>query len=1620
MTMMGQYSVDFEGGGETKTSYSSANVTLNGVVWTLADVLIGTGGTDVKNGGRSARFNGSGTPVMTMNADVAGGIGTFTLKHAKFSSDGNSSFKVEYSTNGGTSWTQIGANTTVSTTTLATFSQAVNVSGNVRVRITKLSGTGNRFNIDDISWNAGGPSVSTSAATSIAATGATLNGSGNPSGTGTMTLSFEYGTTTSYGTTIAATPATSASSATFSAVPVNLTPNTTYNFRAVGVIGANTYNGSNATFLTLAAVPGVPVVNGATSNTLNITLNSTTQNNNPAATEYAIQEAGGQYVQANGALAATAVWQTAANWATKTVTGLAASTTYTFKVKARNSANTETAFGSTASGTTLANTTPTLTASTLNAFGAICINTTSSANFFILSGENLTPASTVTVGPLTGYTFSTTSTGSYGTTAQYTADANGAILADVFVKFTPTAVQSYNSNIPVSGGGASAITVAASGSGINTTATVTTTSVTVFAGTTATMGGNVTAQGCSTVTERGVVYATTTTPAIGGTGVTKLAAAAGGIGTYSVNATGLNGATQYYVRAYAISDAGTVYGSQVTFTTLCTTPVNVTALSATPASSQIALSWTNGSCSDEVIVVAKASSAVTAVPTGDGTAYTANAAFGSGTAIAANEFVVFKGTGTSVTVTGLINETPYYFTVFTRRGTTWSSGTSASATPTITYCSASSSTTSYEYIASVNFNGTTNSSGASNYTFYSTPSFSVERYLSYPLTVTLGGATIAADKGGLYIDWNRDGDFDDSGEVVYFTTGMGTGPYTATISVPATASLGNVRMRIRLYDSSATGESSLGACGTSSYGEVEDYILNIAAGTPPLAAPTALAATNIKPTGFDARWNAVAGATSYRLDVYQSTVSNATAAQPFNTGFSLPPDWTVTQINGTYTSSGNYGDASPALQLDTTGDILETPTYPAAATSLSFFLKSNGGTTSSLLIEGYNGTSWVTIHNYTGLPTSGTVRTYSASSTPALPANIVKFRFSFTKVAGNLAFDDLTVVYPSTNYTYLTGYQNKTITTAPVSNVITETVTGAAENTLYKYVVRAVSPTSVNSNEITVTTGRSNVWNGTTWTAGTPPTGTDAAIIQGNFNTGTNTGLTSVYDLTVNSGTLTIASGTTVTVTNQVKNNGGSIVAQNNGNLIQVNNVANTGNAVINRNSSPLFRQDYTMWSSPVAGQTLIGFSPNTLTNRFYTYNTVNDQFAAISASGTFEAGKGYLIRMPNGAFGTDGTTPAGTPTSTASAYQQGTDTMVFNGAFTGVPNNGNVDVTLTDALNGFNLVGNPYPSPINISTFLNANNSVIDGTVWIWRKTNSSTLGSAYVTVNAAGAYTGNGQPEAENPNSVLRQGQGFIVKVKDDNASNNITFTNAMRSSDTANQFFRNANAAAQMGAPERHGMRINLSKEGQIVSQLYAGYIEGATLGADNGIDSRYINDNANVLDMVIDGKEYIIQGRPLPFATEDIVPLNFKVAAAGTYSISLNDVEGLFANGQDIFIKDNLTGSIQNLNEGNYSFTADAGTAASRFEIVYTNSVLGTDNPSATLNNVVVYQNAAGINIAAGNLSINDVTVYDVQGRLVYTAKGVNASETVLKMQPAQQLLIIEVVTNAGKTTRKLVY
>jgi len=211
--------------------------------------------------------------------------------------------------------------------------------------------------------------------------------------------------------------------------------------------------------------------------------------------------------------------------------------------------------------------TPILSATTLTSFGSNCVNSTVGPNTFTISGSNLTTAS-ITVGPLTGFSFDTTLAGTYYNSL--TINQSGGTLAPktIYVKFMPTAVQSYDGNISVSGAGATAINVAAVGSGASAT-TVSSGTASSITTTGATLSGTLT-QGCSVATSYGIQYSITSgfTP---GTGTDVASTNLSGTG-FTSSLSGLTASTTYYYVAYAVTGNGTIYGTQMSFTTSASIP----------------------------------------------------------------------------------------------------------------------------------------------------------------------------------------------------------------------------------------------------------------------------------------------------------------------------------------------------------------------------------------------------------------------------------------------------------------------------------------------------------------------------------------------------------------------------------------------------------------------------------------------------------------------------------------------------------------------------------------------------------------------------------------------------------------------------------------------------------------------------------------------------------------------------------------------------------------------------------------------------------------------------------------------------------------------------------------
>jgi hypothetical protein len=150
----GQYTVNFEGAGETKTAYASGTVNLNGLDWNMTEALIGIEANDFKNGARSARLRGYGASSMTMLENKTGGIGYITFQYRRYGTDAQVDWKVEYSTNDGVDWIQAGSVFTApATDEVQIFLAKPNILGDARIRIKRATETGTanrRLNIDDI------------------------------------------------------------------------------------------------------------------------------------------------------------------------------------------------------------------------------------------------------------------------------------------------------------------------------------------------------------------------------------------------------------------------------------------------------------------------------------------------------------------------------------------------------------------------------------------------------------------------------------------------------------------------------------------------------------------------------------------------------------------------------------------------------------------------------------------------------------------------------------------------------------------------------------------------------------------------------------------------------------------------------------------------------------------------------------------------------------------------------------------------------------------------------------------------------------------------------------------------------------------------------------------------------------------------------------------------------------------------------------------------------------------------------------------------------------------------------------------------------------------------------
>jgi len=544
---------------------------------------------------------------------------------------------------------------------------------------------------------------------------------------------------------------------------------------------------------------------------------------------------------------------------------------------------------------------------------------------------------------------------------------------------------------------------------------------------------------------------------------------------------------------------------------------------------------------------------------------------------------------------------------------------------------------------------------------------------------------------------------------------------------------------------------------------------------------------------------------------------------------------------------------------------------------------------------------------------------------------------------------------------------------------------------------------------------KSSDWNtNSNWTPAAVPTANDCVLLPSGTPNKTmlaSGGNALAYTLLIKSGSeLSISSGSTITVTDKVTvEAGGKFLLNDSASLVQTNAVANSGAIDIIRITNPMYRYDYTYWSSPVSGFTLGGLSPLTSPSYYLSWTPTlsggSGNWKTEGVGTTMLPAVGYAVRAPQ-TFSTNAATKA-----------------TYTATFNGVANNGTIPIAILKGANanlGFtptggttavansddewNLIGNPYPSGLDAKKFLNANAAVLNGTLYIWThnsppaKANADPFygdyvynyaGSDYATFNSSGFVAT--QSGISIPNFSIASGQAFFVKAltatESIASSKTATFTNDMRIGSTNASFFKQADVG-KTNSIEKNRIWLNLTNSTGAFSQTLVGYIEGASMGIDRDFDGQSFGGNFVSFYSVHPEMNLTIQGRPLPFDVSDQVALGYKSTIKGSFSIRIDHLDGFFQT-QNIYLEDKLTNLLHDLKASPYVFSTEIGSYNDRFVLRYTSDSLANSN-FASSNSLTAFINNKELQIIASEL-IEEILLYEISGKLVQTQKGVKSKE-----------------------------
>ena len=1121
----------------------------------------------------------------------------------------------------------------------------------------------------------------------------------------------------------------------------------------------------------------------------------------------------------------------------------------------------------------------------------------------------------------------------------------------------------------------------------------------------------------------------------------------------SVTVTGLTAGLPYTFAVYAYKNNGasTLYSTTATTTSPTIGLPNVTSASTTAGNTSASLSWVNpnAACYDQVLVVVTATPGITFVPTGS-----TNLAYTPNTVFAGFNQAVYYSSGNLVNITGLTNGVTYYLEVFVRNGSEWSSGVEVSVTP----LNINPTLLRTGDLVLIAFDNNLPGGDDSIRLLTMVDINPGTRFLWVNATYETGGLPAANVRTDKWFTCSTTPD----GNVPFLEFN-----YTGATIIPA----GSVFCITTRVGSTASTVSAISPTGTSftSFtitGRRADGTLLL----------TNHADVNVSTSAPDSMF-LMQG--NFNYDVTGSTFVGTvlSGVQDGGAWYDLPDDLSsIPPLSNNLRISRKHPKllcASLQARTNTTGDYRS-----------SYDLSPSTGTKQSLLFEilnyagnwtpsfgacpspspfsisvsdtfnrwtGGTSTNWFDCNNWAQLsvPDEFTdVVIFSSAALDAVVDAAAPFSDFFSDIAKtrNLTISGRRVQVEANVNNKLEVHGDLLINFTGVLDM--DDGTAAADGNLYLY------------KNFTNSVGTANFLegNGTVSFVGslpqvinnnvhTNPEDFFNVILDNDFATAISNNLIASGDLEVKTNKFVTIGSTAfpndyIRVNNRLTNNG-DVIIETGGQLIQVNDT-DTNNGDYSGTKFTVKRAytardiDYVYWSAPTKL-----FAVSNLPNGFrYEWNPIfpnsNGTFGnwITPSTANMAEGKGYIARTFNGAavpttntfnfFGQPNNGLINLPISRGAYFGDGITTGLNYDAEPANPNN----VLTTRWDDNWNLVGNPYPSALNVERFLALNPS-IEGFINIWTHQSDPTSGvdpyyfdfvynyntNDYITHNGLGTISG---PAGFNGN--IASGQGFFVLMSDGPATTgSLQFRNEMRSNLVANttynnsQFYRNTNGSDEVATEsEKSRVWLDLVSPQGSVTRALIGYTTAATNTTDRLYDAVTNAAGLKIYSFVDDNQNqpYCIQGRALPFTIQDQVKLGISVSTSGNYSIAIAAVDGLFLeSNQEIFLEDKLLGITHLLNDSPYLFTASRGIVNDRFILRYTSQSLS--NPDITRDDaVIVSSNLQTLIITSRNETIAKVTVFDILGRKIYDNNQVSDVIHQIDNLKSQQTVVVKIVLQNG--------